>query len=231
MKRNQSGFSVVEIIMAIVIIGLLAMVGWLYWQNTAKDNAATSSKQATSPQKVSSNNKIYTSSKYGFSFEYPMDWIVESNKELNGEESGVLIKSPEFKIVNGGEGDGVSGNYIDIGTTKAWNASISYWESQQQPADPNSTFGHFTFAGKPAVIWRGTTAQDTKKPPVPSLSDMYKGENTWIQGKSIIYMFTGSTGVDFYYSGKSPSDKIKGDGNQEELYKAIKIVLDSWKWL
>jgi len=60
---------------------------------------------------------------------------------------------------------------------------------------------------------------------------MYKGEDTWVQGNSIIYTFSGSTGSEFYYSDKNSSQKIKGDGNQQELYEAIKIVLDSWKWL
>ena len=236
MKSNQSGFSVVEIIMAIVIVGLVGAVGWLYWQNSSgkdspQDDAAASSKQATSSKTVSSNNQVYTNSKYGFSFEYPKQWTVGSNKEITGDDDGLLIKSPAFKLVNVGQDSDYSGNYINISTIDAWNASIAEWESQQSIADPDGTWGHFTFAGKPAVIFRSESQYNGKNPPVPSISDMYKGEDTWVQGKSIIYSFWGSTGVDFYYSDKSLTEKIKGDGNQKDLYDTIKIVLDSWKWL
>ena len=259
MKKDQNGFSVVEVIMAIVIVGLVGVVGWMFLQNSSKgsktndaavtkDSHSDSSKSSAPKSTTTPSSRPISTDKpaprtktfnggYGVnwvSFKYPADWTISSDVDVVGTGPdvvpGILIKSQKYKIVNVGQSYGVSGNYILIGAIKTWNASIAYWESEQQPADPNSTFGHFTFAGKPAVIWRGTTAQDTKKPPIPGLSDMYKGEDTWIQGDRIIYTFGASTGADVYYSDKSLKTQLKGEGNQQELYDAVKIVLDSWKW-
>ncbi len=234
MSQNQKGFSIVEVAAAFVVVLLVGFVGYLFYTNVQKNedeaNKTSSSESNTANQSdavTATSSKPETKTFNGgfgvdwVAFDYPSDWRVERGDDGSSNLGpGIILKSPEYKIVDLGQAEGPSGNYIEISSTKNWNASITYWESQQQASDPLSTFGHFTFAGKPAVIWRGTTAQDTKKPPVATLSDMYKGEDTKIQGDSIIYTFHGSRGSGGSYN-----------GNEQELYDAINTVLSTWKWL
>lgn len=45
MKKNQSGFSAVEVLVVIVIVGLLGLVGWYVWQKN--DTTTTSPQDST----------------------------------------------------------------------------------------------------------------------------------------------------------------------------------------
>lgn len=236
MQKREQG-SVHIIVVSILAIMLVGALGFVFWQNFIQPKPSGDSAALVKTNEHNKQNKSNPESTtvpvaqaksfkggYGvdwISFDYPADWTIGPDVEISGTGPdvgpGIIIKSPGFKIVDYGQGQGPSGNFIIISSTKHWNGSISYWKSQQQPANPESSFGHFTFAGKPAVIWRGTTAQDTTTPPMATMSDMYKGENTWIQGNGIIYTFYGSIGD-------------HPPGNKKELLDAIKILLDSWKW-
>jgi hypothetical protein len=223
-KESGSAHLIIIVILAIAVIGLL---GYVFWQNVSKKASNTKSdatslttsttKQAKSDtsQPVISTTQSFAGG-FGFSgvaFNYPKDWTVDADTDLGGTGGGVgpgiLIKSPEYKVVNDEQGQGIDGDYIDISTTTAWS-SVSNWQSTQQADDPSSTFGDFTFSGDQAVIWNANGNG------TPTLADMYKGSATWIQHGSTIYTFNTS-----YNSGAS---------NAQELDSAINTVLSSWKW-
>lgn len=239
MRKTEKGSAHI-IIISVFSVALIGALGFVFWQNFIQPKPSNEStvstkttnkkpddksgpEATTTPITQDSTLNTFTGG-HGvnwLSFNYPKDWTIDTDVEISGTGPGVgpgiIIKSPEFKIVDHGQDMGPSGNFILISSTKHWNASISYRESQQEEANPRGTFGHFTFAGKPAAISRGTTAQDTTSPPVATIADMYKGESTWIQGDSIIYTFSAWTG-----------DYPAGD--EQKLYDAIKVVLSSWKW-
>ena len=51
MKNNQKGFSVVEILIVIVVVGLLGAVGWLVYDRQKSKTPDTSNTQTSTPQK------------------------------------------------------------------------------------------------------------------------------------------------------------------------------------
>jgi len=91
--KKQSGFSALEIIMAIVIVGLLAAVGWLFYTNVSKksepvaDTKSTSTEQTKTETKAPST-KTYTSTYLKLAFDYPADWTVKKNE--NSSTKGEL---------------------------------------------------------------------------------------------------------------------------------------------
>lgn len=59
MKRTQKGFGVVEAILILVVVGLLAFVGWRLWEANQEDflgTDSTSTSQTTSKEAPEINN-------------------------------------------------------------------------------------------------------------------------------------------------------------------------------
>lgn len=102
MKANQKGFSFVEILVVIVVIGLLGAVGWIVLdrQKTKNDPTKTqtteSQKENTTPQ--SSQSTVPSGfSEYkvkSFTFLYPSTWTVTATHD---KYNTVNVQSPDFK--------------------------------------------------------------------------------------------------------------------------------------
>jgi prepilin-type N-terminal cleavage/methylation domain-containing protein len=102
MKANQKGFSVVEILIVIVVVGLLGAVGWLVYdrQKSKTDNKDTIAQTNQQEQKQEAPKeeakpqektvKYSTYDKGGIRFEYPEDW------KIDGTTSFASIQSPDF---------------------------------------------------------------------------------------------------------------------------------------
>lgn len=87
MKVNQKGFSIVEILVVIVVVGLLGTVGWLVYdrQKSKTDNKDTSAqtsqqqdkqerpKEVVQQENIPEGWKKYDSNSH-FSFIYPTEW-------------------------------------------------------------------------------------------------------------------------------------------------------------
>lgn len=78
MKTRQSGFSVVEIVMAVVIVGLIGAVGWLFWDKIASkpaDNASVANNQATKKSTApTADLETFSAKSIGVAFDYPSHW-------------------------------------------------------------------------------------------------------------------------------------------------------------
>jgi prepilin-type N-terminal cleavage/methylation domain-containing protein len=85
MKANQKGFSVVEILIVIVVVGLLGTVGWLVYdrQKNKTDSSTNQTTQQNSVAKEPETQKevdpyegweTYKSTSEGFTIKYPKDW-------------------------------------------------------------------------------------------------------------------------------------------------------------
>lgn len=96
--RYQSGFSVIEALLILVIVGMLGFTGWYVWhakQNAynilSADNSSTpniNKKNSTSNSSVSNSDqytgwKTYSSDKEGLSFKYPSDWSAKDDPCVN----------------------------------------------------------------------------------------------------------------------------------------------------
>jgi prepilin-type N-terminal cleavage/methylation domain-containing protein len=93
MKSNQKGFSVVEILIVIVVVGLLGAVGWLLYDRQQSKSSNASNQQDSTSQKVglleteqkggaSEAEKVKEFSATSFSLDVsklPKSWIVLNN--------------------------------------------------------------------------------------------------------------------------------------------------------
>lgn len=62
-KLNQKGFSVVEILIVIVVVGLLGAVGWLVYDRQSKNNDSSNKSQTSSTAPTDTTTKSETSGK------------------------------------------------------------------------------------------------------------------------------------------------------------------------
>jgi prepilin-type N-terminal cleavage/methylation domain-containing protein len=119
MKVNQKGFSVVEILIVIVVVGLLGAVGWLVYDRqksktgeplkaTTTTNSSTTATTTPSLEKPTTNSakqtvnsakQTVTYKTAKFSFDLPKDWTYSGAPSTMGidEYSGYVV-SPDKKL-------------------------------------------------------------------------------------------------------------------------------------
>ena len=84
LKKNESGFSVVEVVLVLVVIALIGTVGWLVYRNTttAYTKSITKKIPTTSPTKTS-NIKYLTITQWGIKAPYTssdtLSYVINSN--------------------------------------------------------------------------------------------------------------------------------------------------------
>ena len=86
MRINIKGFSVVEILIAIVIVGLISGAGWYMWQsknksdintitaNTTRTATTNNSTQKPAEATLPADYIWYENKDIGFKFAYPKSW-------------------------------------------------------------------------------------------------------------------------------------------------------------
>lgn len=95
MKTNQRGFGVIEILVIVLIIGLMATIGWLVYdrQNNAS-KTSDNSNQSTSQKKSPDDEKqpeLTTTTLKTFSISYDSSWKVTQQISENGPCSDGLM--------------------------------------------------------------------------------------------------------------------------------------------
>ncbi len=106
MKANQKGFSVVEILIVVVVVGLLGAVGWLVYDRQSNKNKETTStaqfeqSSATNQaNKEASNSKYLDIKEWGVQISVPneiQDLTYENYQNYRGIES-VRLTSPSLE--------------------------------------------------------------------------------------------------------------------------------------
>jgi Tfp pilus assembly protein PilE len=133
LKNNHSGFSALEVILVVIIIGLLGTVGWLVYKNhNKKTNAAVVNKNINNKNTFSSNTpstvnpyagwKSYTLMNEKITFQYPSDWtLFDNSNSTNASGSqqntdSVSLNAPGASKVSSTLSieDGVNGNDVPL---------------------------------------------------------------------------------------------------------------------
>lgn len=171
MQKNQKGFSVVEGLLILVIVGLVAAVGWYVWSQKSKNSETTS--QATEqaqPAESSATEQApaleqYKDDELGFTFDYPEGWTVVKEQAPGVTPPYVnftlRIKSPDFE-----ETDFPSPGYREVLKGAYMSVHIQTLGSGYQPLEffLNPPSGQTTIndpkpvtvAGQPGVeyVWK-----------------------------------------------------------------------------
>lgn len=103
MQVNQKGFSVVEILIVIVVVGLLGAVGWLVYDRqkdkTSNSTATTSTTKAdTTPKTTEAADpykdwQSYCDTRAKSCFKYPQGWNLQHGASINTQ-----LNSPDAKL-------------------------------------------------------------------------------------------------------------------------------------
>ena len=142
MKTNQKGFSVVEILIVIVVVGLLGAVGWLvYDRQKSKSNDKTTTQttqqeQKQEPTKQETKAELATiKTTSGFSLSYPKLWsIVAYQKDESASPGGQVDandpKAIQWRIVSNnakseqGSKTQTNGMCVELRVSNAFNAGM-----------------------------------------------------------------------------------------------------------
>ena len=74
-KNNQKGFSIVEVLLLLVVIGAVGFVGWYVWSQKLNQPAQTNSQNKDKVNVIS-----HTDTSGSFTFEYPETWDIKPYK-------------------------------------------------------------------------------------------------------------------------------------------------------
>jgi len=101
MKKNQSGFSIVEGLLILIIVGIIGGTGWYVWQakNNTDDNLSSATKTSNSSQSTATTSpysgwKTFTSENEKFTFKYPNDWKITSEAPNGNLKEEVGLQGP-----------------------------------------------------------------------------------------------------------------------------------------
>lgn len=140
MKINQKGFSVVEILIVVVVVGLLGTAGWLVYDRqtnnkqdtrTTKSQAEEKATEKVAETKPNSNcetsYKSYSSDKIGISFCYPDTWNAAIMDTASNHIVGtVTLTSPDYKEIKGGFGGSNTGSKVYVAVYKIDQLGATY---------------------------------------------------------------------------------------------------------
>lgn len=108
MKKDQKGFSAVELLLVVVFVGLIGFVGWTVYQRQDKQNSQTTATQQTEkvPETyqrtttVPSDWKTFENEEYKLTFSYPSDWTISTNliTKKSGEDMQNIFSDNATKI-------------------------------------------------------------------------------------------------------------------------------------
>jgi type II secretory pathway pseudopilin PulG len=108
MKKLENGFSVVEALLIVIIVGMLGSVGWYVWHansqtNKDLDSAVKSSNNSADATKKSQDNKkvsmyagwkTYCDPLKVGCIKYPSNWTVKEEVDANAQKPNIKFTTP-----------------------------------------------------------------------------------------------------------------------------------------
>jgi type II secretory pathway pseudopilin PulG len=103
MKKTQSGFSIIETLLVVVILGMLGFTGWFVWhakQNTNKTLSETNAAQTTAPKVAAITTFAECKASAGSVMQetYPETCVTKSGKSFTGPSTSSASTSSAQKI-------------------------------------------------------------------------------------------------------------------------------------
>jgi hypothetical protein len=244
MKKNQHGFSAVEALLILVIVGLIGFVGW-YVLNTQKktsdilkpvSNSTLKHKAKTTEQAsfIPNESGAYKDWKTyrslldsGLTFRYPSDWVVDIptkvfKNDIGGEETGVTLFSREPQT-RPGDGAAIPTSEFMCVTFQEYGGK--WIDSQLSPGEP-LTSESFQARGKSVSlnVYKGDT-------PMQSVMRLMTNPAS---SHGMTYI---STQHDYYVSveaefncqqgGFPPDADLSRDFNSQPEIQAAKLIMKS----
>ncbi len=160
-SKNGAGFSIIEILLIVIVVGLLGFIGWyVYSQNNKANNSLKNTDSASKTKPIPQQNseaqtakpidetqnwKSYT--RYGITLKYPTDWGLKAND--NTQSTSTTLTSPEFTD------DGTKGQQITVDEAQFTPSGLTVdnFKSKHLDAGPNpySDYKVLTVNGKKAI--------------------------------------------------------------------------------
>jgi prepilin-type N-terminal cleavage/methylation domain-containing protein len=180
LKTTQAGFSILEILLVVTIVGILTFVGWRVWDSQTSDTTSRDSKQSTNSNKKGTRStdttskalastpkdwSTYTNKVLGISFAYPKDWTF-TDKLKDRTDVGVVRYGKSYSVGELVSADGTSmaielerkqdgrSMYISIEAWKAYavRANINYSELTEMSTSP-LTFRYIQDVSGAKALW------------------------------------------------------------------------------
>lgn len=134
--KNHRGFTILEALLILVIVGLLGGVGWYVWDSKDKtDKTYTDADAANSSVADYSNKetkgdipagyKKYENKELNFSLLYPQEWKESKSSGSSSNKEDVNFTSPDFKLKeDSAHGQLVSGGRFSVQAYKSDHNSV-----------------------------------------------------------------------------------------------------------
>lgn len=124
LSKNQKGFSAIETILVLIIVILIAAVGWLVYKDrrkpavtSAKSSTAKSGSAQTKPADPYAGWKTYTLTYEKLTFRYPATWTLQDSSASQGltpNADNVTLKAADGYQVSLDDGWDGSGDPLNL---------------------------------------------------------------------------------------------------------------------
>jgi Tfp pilus assembly protein PilE len=174
MKKNQNGFSAVEILIVVLFVGLISTLGWLIYDR--KQNQTETQQEKTSPADETANWKEYRNTEFGFSYKYPTE---------SGWETFLIKADPQMRA-SGERVNNTGVNYTLCGRNCGLAFAFGIY-AKGTSADPGSSFGEKQMNGN--TYYKLTSKQSVSKNGVTGTRWEYSSDDS-NTAKIIYYYFS-----------------------------------------
>jgi prepilin-type N-terminal cleavage/methylation domain-containing protein len=180
MNKKEQGFSLIEVLLVAVVLGILGVVGWLvYGKQEAKSPVQSAAATDTSKTEAAKPAmERYENKQYGFTLEYPAGWKAQTASA--DAPLTVYITSPDLKIQEGGYGGATEGATIRVTAGSISSGKLAYYSAQSILA--NTAKSKSIFTEQKEVKVDGASAVEYKaayEGPVALTTQIDKGDITY----------------------------------------------------
>lgn len=169
--RDQSGFSVIEVLLVVLVVAALTVTGFMVYQrhkSTSSTSTAARNTTQTTTNEVQTDPyagwTTYTNSTYGISFKYPPAWITTGDITTNATTRSVSATKQEFSTGLKLTTDTKYNNTVDVEVLDENLNTTAVWYDNYY-AEPLSkvTKKSETLKGKQAVSYDVTNSGTDSK--------------------------------------------------------------------
>ena len=184
MVTKQRGFTIVEALLILVVLGLIGFIGWrLYDAQKQSEQLAANADRSTvqsTPREEEQAENTYNSDKDNYSFEYPAGWKRVDASKQRSSDGGYLYSdsfaSPDYATSEEGIGHHISeGARIDVSvqsttsvTAKEAYDSNNFLQNVVKPGNKETVVvgGYsavrYNFEYEALRVWSTTIVKDGK---------------------------------------------------------------------